>query len=46
MPGYFVASYTITRDAEYKEYPAAAGPTPCEGTEGIILDIGGQSSPS
>ena len=28
MAGYFVANYTITNQAEYKEYIAAVEPTP------------------
>ena len=39
MAGYFVANYTITNQAEYKEYLAAVGPTlTAHGAEVIIVD--------
>jgi len=39
MAGYFVANYTITNRAEYKEYLAAVGPTlQAHGAENIVVD--------
>jgi uncharacterized protein (DUF1330 family) len=39
MAGYFVANYTITNQAEYKEYLAAVGPSlEAHGAEIIIVD--------
>jgi uncharacterized protein (DUF1330 family) len=39
MAGYFVANYTITNQAEYKEYVAAVGPTlTAHGAENIVVD--------
>ena len=39
MAGYFVANYTITNLAGYKEYLAAVGPTlEAHGAERIIVD--------
>ena len=39
MAGYFVANYTITNPAGYKEYLAAVGPTlEAHGAERIIVD--------
>jgi uncharacterized protein (DUF1330 family) len=39
MAGYFVANYTITNRAEYKEYLAAVGPSlEAHGAEIIIVD--------
>lgn len=39
MAGYFVANYTITNQAGYKEYLAAVGPTlTAHGAESIIVD--------
>jgi uncharacterized protein (DUF1330 family) len=39
MAGYFVANYTITNQAEYKEYLAAVGPRlEAHGAEIIIVD--------
>jgi uncharacterized protein (DUF1330 family) len=39
MAGYFVANYTITNQAEYKEYLAAVGPTlEAHGAESIVVD--------
>jgi len=39
MAGYFVANYTITNQAEYKEYLAAVGPTlKAHGAENIVVD--------
>jgi uncharacterized protein (DUF1330 family) len=39
MAGYFVANYTITNQAEYKEYVAAVGPIlEAHGTERIVVD--------
>jgi uncharacterized protein (DUF1330 family) len=41
MAGYFVANYTITNQAEYREYLAAGGPSlQAYGAEPIILDRG------
>jgi uncharacterized protein (DUF1330 family) len=43
MAGYFVANYTITNQAEYKEYLAAVGPMlEAHGAEVIIVDRGCQ----
>jgi uncharacterized protein (DUF1330 family) len=39
MAGYFVANYTITNQAEYKEYLAAVGPIlKAHGAESIVVD--------
>ena len=39
MAGYFVANYTITNQAEYKEYIAAVGPIlEAHGAENIVID--------
>jgi uncharacterized protein (DUF1330 family) len=39
MAGYFVANYTITNQAEYKQYLAAVGPTlEAHGAENIVID--------
>ena len=39
MAGYFVANYTITNQAGYKEYLAAVGPSlQAHGAETIIVD--------
>ncbi len=39
MAGYFVANYTITNQAGYKEYLAAVGPTlEAHGAERIVVD--------
>ena len=39
MAGYFVANYTITNQAEYKEYLAAVGPIlEAHGAENIGVD--------
>ena len=39
MAGYFVANYTITNLAGYKEYLAAVGPTlEAHGAENIVID--------
>jgi len=39
MAGYFVANYTITSQAEYKQYVAAVGPTlTAHGAENIVVD--------
>ena len=39
MAGYFVAKYTITNQAEYKEYLAAVGPIlKAHGAENIVVD--------
>ncbi len=39
MAGYFVAKYTITNQAEYRQYLAAAGPTlVAHGAETIVID--------
>ncbi len=39
MAGYFVANYTITNQAEYKQYLAAVGPSlEAHGAETIIVD--------
>jgi len=39
MAGYFVANYTITNQAEYKEYLAAVGTSlKAHGAENIVVD--------
>jgi uncharacterized protein (DUF1330 family) len=39
MAGYFVANYTITNQAEYKEYLAAVGPIlKAHGAENVVVD--------
>ncbi|HEY6310576.1 MAG TPA: DUF1330 domain-containing protein [Streptosporangiaceae bacterium] len=39
MAGYFVANYTITNQAAYKEYLAAVGPIlTAHGAESIVVD--------
>ncbi len=39
MAGYFVANYTITNQAEYKQYLAAVGPSlKAHGAENIVVD--------
>jgi uncharacterized protein (DUF1330 family) len=39
MAGYFVANYTITNQAGYKEYLAAVGPSlETHGAENIVID--------
>ena len=39
MAGYFVANYTITNPAGYKEYLAAVGPSlEAHGAERIVID--------
>jgi uncharacterized protein (DUF1330 family) len=39
MAGYFVANYTITNHAAYKEYLAAVGPSlQAHGAETIVVD--------
>ena len=39
MAGYFVANYTITNQAEYKQYIAAVGPIlKAYGAENIVVD--------
>jgi len=39
MAGYFVANYTITNQAEYQKYLAAAGPTlAAHGAERVVVD--------
>jgi uncharacterized protein (DUF1330 family) len=39
MAGYFVANYTITNQAEYKQYLAVVGPTlKAHGAENIVID--------
>ena len=39
MAGYFVANYTITNQAGYREYLAAVGPTlTAHGAESIVVD--------
>ena len=39
MAGYFVANYTITNQAEYKEYVAAVGPIlKAHDAENIVID--------
>jgi uncharacterized protein (DUF1330 family) len=41
MAGFFVANYTITNQAGYKEYLAAVGPSlEAHGAETIIVDRG------
>ena len=39
MAGYFVANYTITNQADYRQYLAAVGPTlEAHGAENIVID--------
>jgi uncharacterized protein (DUF1330 family) len=39
MAGYFIANYTITNPAEYKQYLAAVGPVlEAHGAENIVID--------
>jgi len=39
MAGYFIANYTITDQAGYREYLAAVGPTlQAHGAEAIVVD--------
>jgi uncharacterized protein (DUF1330 family) len=39
MAGYFIANYTITNQAEYKQYIAAVGPVlEAYGAENIVID--------
>jgi uncharacterized protein (DUF1330 family) len=39
MAGYFIANYTITNQAEYKQYIAAVGPVlEAHGAENIVID--------
>jgi uncharacterized protein (DUF1330 family) len=39
MAGYFIANYTITNHAEYKQYIAAVGPVlEAFGAENIVID--------
>jgi uncharacterized protein (DUF1330 family) len=39
MAGYFIANYTITSQAEYKQYIAAVGPSlEAYGAENIVID--------
>ena len=39
MAGYFIANYTITNQAEYKQYIAAVGPIlKAHGAENIVVD--------
>jgi uncharacterized protein (DUF1330 family) len=39
MAGYFIANYTITKQAEYKEYVAAVGQIlAAHGAESIVVD--------
>jgi len=39
MAGYFIANYTITNQAAYKQYLAAVGPTlQAHGAENIVVD--------
>lgn len=39
MAGYFIANYTITNQAEYKQYLAAVGPVlEAYGAESIVID--------
>jgi uncharacterized protein (DUF1330 family) len=41
MAGYFVANYTITNQADYKDYLAAVGPIlQAHGAESIVVDRG------
>jgi len=41
MAGYFVANYTITNQADYKDYLAAVGPIlQAHGAENIVVDRG------
>jgi uncharacterized protein (DUF1330 family) len=43
MAGYFIANYTITNQAGYKEYLAAVGPTlTAYGAENIVIDRGSE----
>ena len=43
MAGYFVANYTITNQAGYREYLAAVGPTlEAHGAENIVIDRGSE----
>lgn len=43
MAGYFVANYTITNQAGYKEYIAAVGPIlEAHGAENIVIDRGSE----
>jgi uncharacterized protein (DUF1330 family) len=43
MAGYFVANYTITNQAGYKEYVAAVGLTlEAHGAESIVIDRGSE----
>ena len=43
MAGYFIANYTITNQAGYKEYLAAVGPIlTAHGAENIIIDRGSE----
>jgi uncharacterized protein (DUF1330 family) len=39
MAGYFIANYTITNQAEYKQYVAAVGPSlEAHGAERVVVD--------
>ncbi len=39
MAGYFIANYTITNQAEYKQYIAAVGPVmEAHGAENVVID--------
>ena len=39
MAGYFIANYTITDQAEYRQYIAAVGPVlEAHGAENIVID--------
>ena len=43
MAGYFVANYTITNQAGYREYLAAVGPIlEAHGAENIVIDRGSE----
>ena len=43
MAGYFIANYTITNQAGYKEYLAAVGPTlTAYGDENMVIDRGSE----
>lgn len=43
MAGYFVANYTITNQADYKQYLAAVGPVlTAHGAEAIVVDRGSE----
>jgi uncharacterized protein (DUF1330 family) len=43
MAGYFVANYTITNQAGYREYIAAVGPIlEAHGAENIVIDRGSE----